>query len=47
MKHDEGQQQQEIVEDPNWDSVKITTQKPNVNINKYYLLIIGNVALVS
>lgn len=30
-KHNEGQQQQEIEIDPNWDSAKITTQKSNVN----------------
>jgi len=31
----EGQQQQQETADPYVDSVKITTQKPNVNMNMY------------
>lgn len=34
INYDEGQQQQDIL-DPNSESVKITTQKSNVNINTY------------
>ncbi|XP_025200771.1 uncharacterized protein LOC112598501 isoform X2 [Melanaphis sacchari] len=33
IEHNEGQQQQQETIDPNWDSVKITTQKSNIKIN--------------
>ncbi|XP_050053236.1 uncharacterized protein LOC114129516 isoform X3 [Aphis gossypii] len=35
IEHNEGQQQHQETVDPNWDSVKITTYKPNVNMNTY------------
>jgi len=38
INHDEGQQQQELV-DPIWDDIKITTQKSNVNMNLYSYII--------
>lgn len=33
IKHNEGQQQQQELIDPIWDTTKITTQKSNVNTN--------------
>lgn len=35
IEYNEGQQQHQETVDPNWDSVKITTYKPNVNMNTY------------
>lgn len=38
IKYNEGQQQQEIIINPNWDTVKITTQKSDVSMIVYVII---------